>query len=42
MIRCTPVCGPPPVLYWVSGLPLGSCTVKLTVVGRPGVTGPLG
>ena len=42
MIRCTPVCGPPPVLYWVSGLPLGNCTVKLTVVGFPGVTGPAG
>ena len=42
MIRCTPVWGPEPVLYWVSGLPLGSTTVNVTVTGRPGVTGPLG
>ncbi len=42
MIKCTPVCGPEPVLYWVSGLPLGSSTVNVTVTGRPGVTGVVG
>ena len=28
MIRCTPVCGPEPVLYWVSGLPFGQPDVE--------------
>ncbi len=36
------MCGPLPVLYVVSGLPPGSCTVNETVVGRPGVIVPLG
>src|SRR6478672_8572980 len=42
MIRCTPVCGPGPVLYWVSGLPLGSLTVNETVTGLPAWIVPWG
>src|SRR5437588_5857733 len=42
MIRCTPVCGPGPALYWVSGLPEGCWTVNEIVVGRPGGTGAAG
>src|ERR1035437_497243 len=42
MIKCTPGCGPGPVLSVVSGLPSGSRTVKETVTGRPGTTVPDG
>ena len=42
MIRCTPVCGPEPVLYWVSGLPLGIFTVNDTVTGLPAWIVPWG
>src|SRR6201995_3780474 len=42
MIRCTPVCGPGPVLYCVSVLPLGSLMSKVIVTGLPGATVPAG
>src|ERR1700722_15012496 len=42
MIRCTPVCGPEPVLYVVSVLPLGSWTENDSGVGRPAWSVPVG
>ena len=36
------MCGPEPVRYWVSGLPLGSRTVNDTVTGWRGATGVVG
>jgi hypothetical protein len=42
MIRWTPVCGPPPVRYFVSDAPDGCRIVNATVVGCPGRTGPAG
>src|SRR5947209_17152653 len=42
MIRCTPVCGPGPVLYCVSGRPDGCCTVNEIVTGRLGVLAAAG
>ena len=42
MIRWTPVCGPGPVWYAVSGEPEGWSIVKATVVGFPGAIEPAG
>ena len=41
-IRCTPVCGPAPRLYAVSGFPFGCSIVNETVTGLPACTGPDG
>src|SRR4051812_10680341 len=41
-IRCTPVWGPAPVAYWVSGCPLGCTIVNDTFTGLPVGTGPDG
>src|SRR6266702_3675148 len=42
MIRCTPVCGPGPVRYCVSGAPEGWLTVNEIVVGACARTGAVG
>ena len=39
MIRCTPLCGPAPCLYCVSGFPSGWRIVNDTLVGVPACTG---
>src|SRR3954470_4813173 len=41
-IRCTPVWGPAPVAYWVSGCPLGCTIVNDTFTDLPVGTGPDG
>ncbi len=42
MMRWTPLCGPAPCLYCVSGFPFGWRIVKETRVGLDSVTGPVG
>ena len=42
MITWTPVCGPGPVLNFVSAWPEGCWTVKPTVTGFPGLTPVVG
>jgi hypothetical protein len=41
-ITCTPVCGPGPRLYAVSGCPFGCSIVNESITGLPGCTGPAG
>src|SRR6476646_11984625 len=41
-IRCTPVWGPSPVAYWVSGCPFGCTIVNDSFTGLPAGTGPEG
>src|SRR5436190_14687726 len=41
-IRCTPVCGPAPVLYCVSGLPFGCSIRNEILVAIPGLIVPVG
>src|SRR6476619_1796973 len=41
-ISCTPVWGPGPVAYWVSGCPFGCMIVNDSFTGLPAGTGPEG
>ena len=42
MIRCTPVWGPAPCLYFVSGFPFGWRTTNETRTGLPATIGAVG